>query len=342
MYYDTSKMIKRIEWVDTVKFLCIICVMISHLESETDVLKNFYAPFYLTGFFFVSGYVYRKADSFKTHLFKKVKGLLWPWFLFSNINILLSLVISLKGNRDIKQEIIKNLLQVRGYGDGLWFIAALFVAFIPFYFFIKWDKPKVTIPIAFILSLGSMTYGLLMPKNIFPWGSPALPWHFEYIFQPMFWMVLGYYFKGYMENKIDDFNSVISRVVILVGYIVVIYLPDWLHFNKFAEMPYSYVRRSLGVLLIILFCKVIKSNKYIAFVGANTLIYFALHGKLYTVIEHVLASKCGSFYNACLDNVFLSSLLAIGIAVTMSLVLIIPAYLINRYLPWMIGRKRAR
>ena len=317
-------------------------VMLSHLESTTEYLYRFFEPFFLTGFFFVSGYVYRKGDSFKTHLLKKAKGLLWPWFLFSNLNILLSIVMTFKGNRDFKQVIVRNLIQVRGYGDGLWFIAALFMAFIPFYFFIKIDKPIITIPVAFILSAGSHIYMLLMPKTMFPWGSAALPWHLESVFIYMLWMVLGYYFKGLIESRIDSANKIVSRIAIFVAYIGIVSIPMLMHFNKVSKIAYGYLEGIVGIVLIIMLAKSIKSNKYIAFVGANTLIYFALHGKLYAVIEKVLSSKFNGFYQSCLGNAFTSSLLAIAISIVMSFILIIPAYLINRYLPWMVGRKRIR
>lgn len=42
---------KRIEWVDTVKYVCIIMVMLSHLESRTDIWSAFYTPFFFVCFF---------------------------------------------------------------------------------------------------------------------------------------------------------------------------------------------------------------------------------------------------------------------------------------------------
>ena len=37
----------RVEWVDVAKYICIIFVMLSHLESATDILRVFYNPFFL-------------------------------------------------------------------------------------------------------------------------------------------------------------------------------------------------------------------------------------------------------------------------------------------------------
>lgn len=37
---------KRIEWVDIVKYICIIMVMLSHLETRTEIWSAFYTPFF--------------------------------------------------------------------------------------------------------------------------------------------------------------------------------------------------------------------------------------------------------------------------------------------------------
>lgn len=62
---------KRIEWVDIVKYVCIIMVMLSHLETRTEIWSAFYTPFFLSAFFFAAGYVYKPNNSFGVFLDKK-------------------------------------------------------------------------------------------------------------------------------------------------------------------------------------------------------------------------------------------------------------------------------
>ncbi|WP_419169401.1 acyltransferase family protein [Negativibacillus massiliensis] len=328
-------MSKRIEWVDIGKYICIMFVMLSHLESGTDLLKTFYSPFFLTMFFFLAGYVYRQPKSFKEHIVKKLKGLFVPWIIFSNVNILLSAVISLKSDRNPLKEIAWNFLQIRGLGDGIWFVAALFVTFIPFYFVIKWNKTVNAILLSACLSLISVLYTKLMKPELLPWGTVALPWHIEYIFQAMLWMVLGYYFKQYAERVFDGLNYTTNRVTLWTFYLIIAFLPIegfWI------SIPLTYFRSVLGICAVTAICKRVKSNVYVRFVGANTLTYFALHGKLYAVIEAVLGMS--SIYERLLENVFTSSIVAIGITTVMSVVLMVPAMIINRWFPWVLGRKR--
>ena len=133
---------KRIEWVDIVKYVCIIMVMLSHLETRTEIWRAFYTPFFLTAFFFTAGYVYKPKDNFKEFMCKKFRQLFVPWLGFSAFDIALSQVISFNTHENLLEELKWNFLQIRGQGDLIWFVAALFVAFIPFYFFIQWYETQ--------------------------------------------------------------------------------------------------------------------------------------------------------------------------------------------------------
>ena len=89
---------------------------------------------------------------------------------------------------------------------------------------------------------------------------------------------------------------------------------------------------------LVMICKKCHLNKYTAFVGANTLIYFALHGKCYSVIQFLLKKFAHNFYEQALSNQFSSALLAIVITIILSVMLILPAMFINKYLPFVIGK----
>lgn len=55
-------MTKRVEWVDIAKYVCIMCVMASHLDSMTGELRAFLARFSLHCFSFVRDmYIRREA-----------------------------------------------------------------------------------------------------------------------------------------------------------------------------------------------------------------------------------------------------------------------------------------
>ena len=65
----------RIAWVDTAKFICIIAVIAEHAACMTKITDTINAPFYLNGFFFLAGYVYRHEEGFSRFTLKKIRQL---------------------------------------------------------------------------------------------------------------------------------------------------------------------------------------------------------------------------------------------------------------------------
>lgn len=349
----TLNQTKRIAWIDTVKYICIIMVMLSHLDFNTELWRTFYSPFFLTAFFFVSGYVYNHKNNFKEFLYKKIRQLFVPWLILSTFNILLSQIFSFNEHGSLLTELKWNFLQIRGSGDELWFISALFVAFIPFYFFIKLYKKSaekhsikyvnfIAITVALLLSVLSSVYSKLTPSEAFPWNSTALPWHTEYMFRAMFYMVLGYLFRQNAEKQFDKHNTLKNRIIITAFYFLIIFIPYFANI----ELPFliqlivNYITAITGIAFVIMIAKIIKPCKYTDYIGQNTLICFAFHGKAYSLIQAVLKKITGSIYTQIMSNTMASSLSALIFALLLSVLMIIPAYIINRWFPFIIGRKK--
>lgn len=348
---------KRIEWVDVVKYVCIIMVMLSHLETRTEIWSAFYSPFFLTAFFFTAGYVYKLKGNFKEFLYSKFRQLFVPWLVFSVFNILLSQILSFNAHGSLLEDLKWNFLQIRGQGDLIWFVAALFVAFIPFYFFIKkyetisekvigGDSKKclIAIAVAWLLSFISILYTRLVPAETFPWNSTSLPWHIEYMFQAMFYMVLGYMFRHNFEGLLDEHNTSRTRIASVFLYVLIVYAPLFakIEMPMMVDIIYRYVASFIGIFTLIMITKTVKSNRYVNYVGQNTLIYFALHGKVYSVIQTVLKKVATGFYGMILNSTLASSIFCFALSLVLSVVLIIPAYIINRWLPFIVGRSKKK
>ncbi len=334
---------KRVQWVDVGKFLCIMFVFATHLSFCPSSLRVFFTPFFLAFFFFLSGYVYKNKDSFGQFIVKKVRTLLVPWLIFGLLIIISGQIITFNEHTNLKSEIINMFLQIRGNGDIMWFITCLFVAFIPFYFVIKYMNGLQGIVLSFILSVISILYCQLMNADLMPWKSVALPWHIQTIFVAMFLMVTGYYFKLNYEQKVARFVNIKTYIITLIIYLMLIYIGYSVSGNSLGINDYEntfilywYVTVAVGIMLCILCCKLVKSNKYISFVGANTLTYFGLHGKLESLVEKVLL-KIG-ILEKVYQSVFLQYALLIGTVLVISIILIIPALIINKYFPFILGK----
>lgn len=322
--------------------------MISHLECDTGLLRAFYEPFFLTSFFFAAGYVYKKCDNFKQLIYKKIKQLLVPWFVFSTFNIVLAAIFSFNKHKSLWLELGLNFLQIRIFENSIWFVAALFIAFIPFYFFIKWinareqngKKANIVIIISFILMFFSILYQKVVDITIFPWKSNVLPWHLDYIFIFVFFMILGFLFRRKYEDTFDKYNSKKNRICFLLLYILLISC-----FSLFSlKLPiiililFQIFNHLLGLIVVISFSKMISINKYISYIGQHTLIYFAFHGKFYSLIQNLLKKFVSDYYIFILENTILSSIFAIIFSLVLSVLLIIPSYIIDKYFPYVIGK----
>ena len=195
---------KRIVWIDIAKFIGIFFVMLSHFESCPSFLRAFFTPFYLAIFFFCSGYVYKNGEEFVPFLKKKIRQLFLPWLIYSNLNIILSNIKSFKThNSSFKTELFRNLLQIRYYDERLWFIPALFSAYLVFYFVIRRYEEKKDLKglliLCAVLAFLRKIYKEFMDPELLPWKLINLPWHIDYIPTALLFMVLGYlllYFIG--------------------------------------------------------------------------------------------------------------------------------------------------
>lgn len=342
----------RVIWIDVVKFICIMCVVLSHTETCTGSLEVIFNPFFLSAFFFCSGYVHKQID-FLTFLKKKTVQLLVPWFVFSMLHIFLLYIVNgrtveyANEHGSILEHIGWNLLQIRGIDDGMWFVAALFVAYIPFYFIIKKynsnivvNKSKlVLIIVGFALAMLSSIYALVVKPEMLPYNAIGLPWHMEYIFYAMFFMILGYLFKGEYEHIFDKYNTKKNRIIITLIYLVVIYTIFLLDFTGgiVGKIITEYIVVVLSIAVVVAWCKVVKKNKYVMFIGRNTLIYFGLHTFVYRLLEKIMYRMV--WYHNVLSYELLSIVVSIVLTVVVSIILIIPTIIIERYFPWMIGRK---
>jgi fucose 4-O-acetylase-like acetyltransferase len=336
---------KRIEWVDIAKFIGIFFVMLSHFEICPYYLRAFFTPFYLAIFFFCSGYCYRHNDDFRYFLKKKTYQLVIPWFIYSNLNIILSHIKSFKTHENsFGVELFRNLLQIRYYDERLWFVPAMFTTYLVFFFVIrryekKQDRKEIMI-LCLFLSLLRKIYKAYMNPMWLPWGLINLPWHIDYIPTPLLFMVLGYFFRNGWERYYDEWIDWSKRIAVFSAYLFLVYfqyLNDYT-FSIPVDFVYDNVRHVFALLSIVTIAKLIPPNRYMLYIGRNTLVYFCIHNKAITLIEALFKMFVPALYRMDFSGPLRSALFCFLMTLFVSAVLIIPCEFIVRYLPWSIGR----
>ncbi len=355
---------KRIEWVDTVKFLCMIFIMLHHMGYVPEAFVAVYLPFVLTMLFFVSGYVYKQVD-FKTFITKKFLTLILPWFIYGCVMLAFNCALS----RDFStflNDFLWMLAQIRNLNDKLYFMPLLFVSFIPFYFTVKYLSKKAALISVGALAVLSVVLGKYLP--VFPWGNNCFPWHLQLIFIVELFLLLGYYYKGEAEEKCEKFvkwrfalPALLIYVLLTVGVYRLtgdIYGLGYYGNGKIYTIPLFFVIEAVGTVTVIALVKLIKINRFIAFVGQNTILYYIFHIEiekfLCTIFRRIFFGDSLNDYYIIIDYVieplfgvgtaaseFFISVTVVAVSVFYVLltqaVLILPFKFIRKYLPFTLG-----
>ena len=168
----------RIEWLDTLKFIGIYTIYIAHFLEGAGNIYKFACMYVIQLFFFVSGcFAVRSVEkqSLPQYVKKQTRHLLFPYLIFSIINIALIVVQENRGIREIFPLLKQMVLGIRNqlFAPALWFLPCLFVVSIIFGSLLKLvKKPGVVLLISFVI------YG--MAANLMTFDATDTPrWFFN-------------------------------------------------------------------------------------------------------------------------------------------------------------------
>ena len=321
----------RLKWLDIARGLAFLMVIYSHLKYKDDTVMRYFTPMFLTMFFFVSGYLFKEGCSFAKVLEQRTRTLLLPFLTLGGVMILLSNILTFNAAKPPLSDEIKGLLFQNGHNQLLWFIAALYVYSLVFYWVERFsgsvDRLMAVCSALFVLNV-AYSHWL---------KGPGLPWHIMSSGYACFYMALGKFYKHH-EAKIDarlGWRSLILIAVVYFGFITVTGVSC-----SFSGSKYIVDSVALSVMSLILGVAVSKrffqNSRFLLFVGANTLFYFAFHGKGYSLLQTVV-EKVMSVLSIS-HTFWLDEMLGLVIVFLDALLLIIPAMLVNRYCPWLLGK----
>ena len=324
---------KRIVWIDVLKGVMILFVLLSHSHAP-DIYIRFFAPFFITMFFFASGYTFSLKKSFGEFLLGKVKHLLIPLVLMGGIKLTIACVVN---HYSFASRIKGLLLQISGKNDDLWFIGCIFTAFLIMYPIVRFcntDKKGYT----WRILLSAVVVATLGWVDTLVFGI-KFPWQLETAAIMTFYMSAGFLYRkneAIIVEKIE--KKPVIALLSAVAYIVLLVLFENeadIHKGNYTY-PFVFIIMSiLAILPIIVLIKKLctfnlKSEKFFCFMGKNTLFYYAFEGY---VIQ--------TFYKVCekLDwsNAYILSFLCVAAIVIGLLPFVL---LVNRFAPWLVGGKK--
>ena len=271
-----------IVWIDTVKAVCMICVYLIHSQvyygiGDTD-FGWMLIPFYVTAFFFVSGYLFFRKYLNTNALYGGGISILYriviPTILFSTI-LYLPKTLFHGENMNVK----RMLFNVLG-GIGFWFTSALVVAQLSLLLMMKIKRNAIWLYI--ILSLVLFVIGLYLNlQRTSADASSFFPWFYMTGFEYTLVMGIGGFYWKY-EMAIDRYIKYLLPVM-LVLYIYLMY-DDW-NSHEMLFMGLGGFVNFKGILCIIcsiaLIIALSKKIPYIAFfkfVSRNSIVFYFFSG----------------------------------------------------------------
>lgn len=309
---------KRIEWIDQLRGILFLFVIICHSCLAPPFLKYLYEPIFLTGFFFLSGYLYKDKD-----LAAKIKsifnGLVAPFLLYS----LLWGGISLLQTFDpcvVMDTIVVNLLG----GNTIWFIPCLILVEVLYVLFHKFFKDKSDAVCMFLALVALfVTSHFHIDFDVWCWQTGLFALGFY---------AYGHIFKERLLNKRNTAIGIGTYVVLCLVAGNLGYLDGIDMHRHLYGIPIVFLCLStIGCLVCVSLIRFLPSANLLVEFGRYTLFMFPFHG---IILRHVL--KVLSKLPPEMPDLLL---LLLAVTITTAICLFAVRY-IYRYVPALGGKKK--
>jgi acyltransferase len=344
-----SSLNKRFEYVDILKGIGILFVVLAHFSITPNFLKVYIYSFHMPLFFFISGYLLKIKPnvSSKDIFLKKIKSLLIPYLWFELILFIFTLSMTFVSNKVIKfpdyliSVFYGNKLYDENYMGALWFLLCLCVTEIIFYYLYSTVKNRLLLTFIIIsLSIFGYYYSTL--------SLIRLPFTLEISFIAISFYGLGYVFRGSNIQKWILNNSNLAIPCFFCINICFVFLnysynhSGHLHgrvdmlYLSYNNYFYFYLASISGILFYYLISKYLENLNpvILKYLGMNTLLIMALHIPILMVLQKVLEVLYKTFN---FNFTFLTGGLILFI--TILIINSIIGELIKKYFPFMLNNK---
>ena len=316
---------KRIEWLDALKATALIFVIFGHILLEGSAFFVITSPVKIPLFFAVSGYLFSiKNGKFKPFLLRLIKTRAVPWFILSFVIFKVIYSIATK-----QFDAAFEYLYVFASGIQLWYIPCCIIAEIILFFIIKYS-PKFSVTVLIMLALSAIGY--LMAINgtgDFAKVNTALI--------SQFFLLIGLVMRKMRDSKKEIpkwavfLMAAVYAVMVAVSFIRYPNKTFSVSYNDYYSVFVCGALIACGVPLMFYFAPKLKYPKFLLYIGRNTLVIYIMHGYFLGIADEIF-NMFGIF-----DSRILRAL--IGTAVICAICALI-AFLINKYLPFVVGAKR--
>lgn len=277
---------ERIHWIDIAKGICLIAVILGHLDLRT---WGFVYSFHLTVFFILSGYTMRKEALTGEYLKNKFRRLMTPYFFTCTAVAGMEIVNSVVIHGDMTTATITGILSdnlVRGFfGSGLnqqlgeiqmgqnvgaiWFLPALFFALIFVQFLLNTFKSRAGQMLA---GVGMAAVGCISASFIW------LPFSIQSAMLAVPFILFGMWLKeSQLLEKLKWYHYVVFAAVFVAGCMTEYAQLFWVVSCTVENWFFTPLCAICSSLVLLGISKMIKRLPPLEFVGRNSLIFLCVH-----------------------------------------------------------------
>lgn len=306
--------------------ICMLLVILHHSGAPNEYQK-FLSPFFLSSFFFISGYLFDnpdKAFDWKLKLIRIFETLIIPYFIYWIISYFVSVSyteIYQKGNYDILIPFLKDLL----LGNKLWFMSALIISEIVLTFILPFiRKSSMILLMTAICFIGLWYFTPLSEQGVF------YPWYINNACIAIFFMLCGLISR---KTELLENNKILYGTAILY---VLLYIADLIYnitgfmfaMNYFNNIFVFIIYAMTGIIGTVCVCKkCIPFNRVLSYYGKNSLLVYFFCNQIIMLCFKITSSFDMSWY---IKSLFITIMVCI--------IITIPICISHKLLPWMSGR----
>lgn len=318
---------KRIEWLDALKATALIFVIFGHILLKGTPFFVITSPIKVPLFFAVSGYLFSIKDgNFKPFLIRLLKTRALPWFILSFVAVKVIYSVALK-----QFDAAFECLYTFASGIQLWYMPCCIIAEIILFFIIKYS-PHFSVTVLIMLVLSAIGY-LMAINGVGDFAK------FNTALIAQFFMLIGL-----VMRKISDSKKGIPKPAVLLmmaAYAVMVAVSFICYPGKtfsVAENTYYNVLVCgtliiCGISLMFYFAPKLKYPKFFLYIGRNTLVIYIMHAYFLKTADKAF-DMLGMSESRVLRAI-------IGTVVICAICALI-AFLINKYLSFIVGGKRKK
>ncbi|MCH5321301.1 MAG: acyltransferase family protein [Eubacterium sp.] len=334
-------MAERKTFIDIAKGLGIILVILGHLDTDGQISREVIYAFHMPFFFVLSGIFANTKIDFKSYFKNSFYSLYLPYLIFVVIDTILFSVIKFIQGGNVIELVKSNVLSLLGFNfevsnRPLWFLLALFIIRLVFYFANKNKVIKYSLAIlcvAFVFVKNGALFSV-PEKCVFIMAIPGL-----------FFYIIGNVAKKYILNFDDIVNSkkLIFSVVLIACFALFIFTA---HKNGSIDMTiyqygnslFYFINAILGTFVFLILSAFLASflfpKKALSFYGVNSIVILIFHYYIARKVIPILMNHIG------LGEYTFHPITQL-VALTVILLKMVPVILIaNKYFYFMFGKKR--